>query len=117
MVNDGSAALVAETAVHLARELGGRVRFVQVLPSGLDDHERADAEAVIFDTALRALHGRPKVQATFEVPSGEPRELLVNRSRGAMALIVGRDKAGAAHDVAAYCQAHSGCRVLIVPTP
>jgi nucleotide-binding universal stress UspA family protein len=117
IVNDGSAAVVAEAAVRLARELGGRVRFVQVLPGGLDDHERADAEAITFSTALRALRGRPRVQATFESPSGDPRELLVNRSRMAMALVVGQDKSdvGARHDVAAYCEANSGCRVVVVP--
>lgn len=117
IVNDGSATLVAETAVRLARELEGRVRFVQVLPEGLDDHERADAEAATFGTALRALHGRPRVQATFEAPAGDPGELLVRRSLMAMALVVGPDAPGAGptHEVAAYCQAHSGCRVVVVP--
>ncbi|MGZ4576035.1 MAG: hypothetical protein ACXVXY_13760 [Mycobacteriaceae bacterium] len=116
IVNDGSAALVAQTAVRLARELTGRVRFVQVLPEGLDDHERADAETATFRTALHALHGRPRVQATFEAPIGDPRELLVRRSRLAMALVIGPDMpgAGSEHDVAAYCQAHSGCRVVVV---
>ncbi|QGN56810.1 universal stress protein [Nostocoides sp. HKS02] len=119
IVNDGSAAVVAQAAVRLARELGGRVRFVQVLPDGLDDHERADAEAATFGAALRALHGRPRVQATFEAPPGDARELLVRRSRLAMALVVGQDKPGegAQHGVAAYCQANSGCRVLVVPAP
>jgi nucleotide-binding universal stress UspA family protein len=117
IVNDGSAAVVAQAAVRLARELGGTVRFVQVLPVGLDDHERADAEAATFGDALRALHGQPRVQATFEAPSGDPRELLVHRSRLATALVVGQDKpgGGAPHAVAAYCQANSGCRVLVVP--
>ena len=114
IINDGSAALVAQTAVRLARELGGRVRFVQVLPDGLDDHERADAEAVTFAAALRALHGRPKVQATFEAPIGDPRELLVRRSRMALALVIGQDQPGALLGVARYCQANSGCRVLVV---
>lgn len=117
IVNDGSAEVVAQTAVRLARELEGRVRFVQVLPDGLDDHERADAAAATFGTALHALRGRPKVQATFEAPVGDPRELLVRRSLAAMALVVGRDSRvdGPSHDVAAYCQAHSGCRVIVVP--
>jgi hypothetical protein len=116
IVNDGSAALVAQTAVRLARELAGRVRFVQVLSEGLDDHERADAEAATFRAALQALHGRPRVQATFEAPIGDPRELLVQRSRLAMALVIGPDTpgVGAKHAVVAYCQAHSGCRVVVV---
>jgi hypothetical protein len=35
----------------------------------------------------------------------------------AMALVVGQDKSGvdAQHDVAAYCEANSGCRVVVVP--
>jgi hypothetical protein len=56
------------------------------------------------------------VQATFEAPIGDPRVLLVERSRLAMALVIGPDMPGpgAKHDVAAYCQAHSGCRVVVV---
>jgi nucleotide-binding universal stress UspA family protein len=117
ITNDGSASLVAGTAVDLARSLGGRVRFVQVLPEGLDAEERADSEAVLFGTAMTALRGHPRVQATFESPVGDPSHLLVDRSRVAMALVVGRDQPGATvgHTVAAYCQTHCGCRVVVVP--
>lgn len=116
ITNDGWAGLVAETAVRLARSVGGRVRFVQVLPEGLDAEERADAEAVLFGAAMGALRGQPRVQATFESPAGDPARLLVDRSRLATALVVGRDQPDApGHRVAAYCQAHSGCRVTLVP--
>lgn len=117
ITNDGSASLVAGTAVGVARSLGGRVRFVQVLPEGLDPEERADAEAVLFGVAMGALRGQPRVQATFESPTGDPGHLLVDRSRVATALVVGRDQPGAStgHTVAAYCQTHCGCRVVVVP--
>jgi hypothetical protein len=116
VVNDGSAAAVAAAAVRIARELGGRVRFIQVLPEALTGEARADAEAALFSTALRALRGRPRVQATFEAPTGDPARVLVARSRTALRLVVGADQPHEDHEgtVAAYCVAHAGCVVNVV---
>jgi hypothetical protein len=116
VVNDGSAAAVAAAAVRIARELRGRVRFVQVLPDTLTGDARTEAESALFSTALRALRGRPRVQATFEAPVGDPAKVLVARSRTAMRLVVGADQPHLDHEgaVAAYCLAHAGCAVDVV---
>ena len=117
VVNDGSAAAVAAAAVRIARELSGHVRFVQVLPDTLTGEARAEAESALFSTALRALRGRPRVQATFEAPAGDPGKVLVARSRTALRLVVGADQPHRDHQgtVAAYCVAHAGCTVEVVP--
>ena len=117
VINDGSAAAVATAAVRIARELRGRVRFIQVLPDSLTGDARAEAEAALFSITLRALRGRPRVQATFEAPTGDPARVLVARSRTAVRLVVGADQPHLDHDgtVAAYCLAHAGCPVLVVP--
>jgi hypothetical protein len=117
IVNDGSAGDVAAAAVGIARQLRGRVRFVQVLPDNLTGDARAEVESAMFSIALRALHGRPRVQATFEAPAGDPAEVLVKRSRAAIRLVVGADQPhpGDPAPVAAYCLAHARCAVHVVP--
>ena len=117
MVNDGSAAAVAATAVRLARQLGGRVRFVQILPATLKGDARAAAESAMFSTALGALRGRPQIQATFEAPTSDPAALLVARSRGALRLVLGEDEPhpGQPDSVTAHCIARAGCVVQVVP--
>jgi len=116
VINDGSAAAVAAAAVRIARELRARVRFIQVLPDTLTAEARAEAEAALFSITLRALHGRPRVQATFESPTGDPARVLVARSRTAIRLVVGADQAHLDHEgtVAAYCLSHAACPVQIV---
>jgi hypothetical protein len=117
VINDGSAAAVASAAVRIARELHSGVRFVQVLPDSLTGDARAEVESALFSTALRALRGGPRVQATFEAPSGDPARVLVARSRTALRLIVGADQPHLDGDgaVAAYCVAHAACAVDVVP--
>jgi hypothetical protein len=118
MANDGSAAAVAAAAVRRAREVHGRVRFVQVLPETLSGDARAEVESAMFTTALRALRGSPRVQATFEAPTGDAARVLVARSRTALCLVVGADQPHADHDgaVAAYCVVHAACAVEVVAT-
>lgn len=120
LVNDGMALGVALRGVELAGGLGASVRFVQVVPSGLDPGERAEAESATFAAGLRALrHGRHR-GATFESPGGDPAAVLVARSAKAVGLVVGedRDRVEAATgdtEVGAYCSAHARCPVHIVP--
>jgi len=118
LTTDGSAAGVAEAAVRLACERRGRVRFVQLLPKVLTGDARADAQSALFTTALRALQVRPRIQATFEAPPGDPARVLVSRSRAAIALVVGADSAQLddPDGVATYCQAHAACTVNVVTT-
>ena len=114
---DGSAHEVALEAVRLARELDVAVRFVQMLPEELQPADRAEADTAMFEAALKALRGRPRVQATFETPSRDPREVLVARARGAAGLVVAADRSNALGEparVAAYCAAHAGCLLHIV---
>jgi nucleotide-binding universal stress UspA family protein len=120
LVNDGMALGVALRGVELAGRLGASIRFVQVVPVGLDSPERAEAESSTFAAGLRALrHGKHR-GATFESPGGDPAALLVARSAKAVGLVVGQDRSGdeataGAIGVAAYCSAHARCPVHVVP--
>ena len=117
LVNDGSATLVAEAAVREAVHRGARVRFIQVLPEGLSAEDRSERDVVMFGVALRALHRQRRVPCTFETVEGETARTLVERSRGAAVLVVGRDSPDSVARVGQYCQEHSHCDVLTVAGP
>ena len=117
LVNDGMAPLVAGAAVREAVHRAARVRFVQVLPVGLSSEERAEMDVAMFGVALRALHRQRRVPCTFETVEGEAAQTLVERSRGAAVLVVGRDAPDAPVRVGQYCQEHAGCDVLTVSGP
>ncbi len=117
LVNDGMATLVAAAAVREARHRGSRVRFVQVLPAGLSAEDRAEMDVAMFGVALRALHRQQRVPCTFETVDGDPATTLVERSRGAAVLVVGRDAPDSVNPVGKYCQAHASCDVLTVADP
>ena len=115
--NDGMATLVASAAVREAVHRGSRVRFVQVLPTGLSDEDRSEMDVAMFGVALRALHQQRRVPCTFETVEGEAALTLVERSRGAAVLVVGRDAPDAVVAVGKYCQEHAWCDVLTVTGP
>lgn len=117
LVNDGMAALVAGAAVREAVHRAARVRFVQVLPRGLSTEDREEMDVAMFGVALRALHRQRRVPCTFETVEGEAAQMLVERSRGAAVLVVGRDAPDAVVRVGQYCQEHAGCDVLTVSGP
>ncbi len=117
LVNDGMATLVAGAAVREAVHRGSRVRFVQVLPGGLSAEERTELDVAMFGVALRALHRQRRVPCTFETVEGDAARTLVERSRGAAVLVVGRDAPDAVDPVGKYCQEHAGCDVLTVADP
>jgi len=117
LVNDGMATLVAGAAVREAVHRGSRVRFVQVLPAGLSVEERTEMDVAIFGVALRALHRQRRVPCTFETVEGDAALTLVERSRGAAVLVVGRDAPDAISSVGKYCQEHAFCDVLTVADP
>jgi hypothetical protein len=114
LVNDGLATLVAGAAVREAVHRGSRVRFVQVLPMGLSVEERSEMDVAMFGVALRALHRQRRVPCTFETVQGDAAKTLVERSRGAAVLVVGRDAPDAPEPVGKYCQEHACCDVLTV---
>ena len=117
LVNDGMASAVAGAAVREAVNRAARVRFVQVLPVGLSSEDRAEMDVAMFGVALRALHRQRRVPCTFETVEGEPAQMLVERSRGAAVLVVGRDAPDADVRVGQYCQEHAVCDVLTVSGP
>lgn len=117
LVNDGMATLVAGAAVREAVHRGSRVRFVQVLPPGLSAEDRTEMDVAMFGVALRALHRQRRVPCTFETVEGDAASTLVERSRGAAVLVVGRDAPDAAQSVGKYCQDHACCDVLTVADP
>ena len=114
LVHNGSAEAVARAAVREAVRRGSRVRFIQVLPMGLSEEERADADRGTFRAALRALRGQSRVPCSFEVLEGEAGRILCDRSRAAGILVVGRDQPDAVDHVASYVQDHAACDVLTV---
>jgi hypothetical protein len=115
--NDGMATLVAGAAVREAVHRGSRVRFVQVLPTGLSAEDRSEMDVAMFGVALRALHRHRRVPCTFETVEGDAALTLVERSRGAAVLVVGRDAPNAVVSVGKYCQEHAWCDVLTVTGP
>jgi hypothetical protein len=117
LVNDGMATLVARAAVREAVHRGSRVRFVQVLPAGLSVQDRTEMDVAMFGVALRALHRQRRVPCTFETVEGDAARTLVERSRGAAVLVVGRDAPDTVSSVGKYCQEHAGCDVLTVAGP
>lgn len=117
LVNDGMATLVAGAAVREAVKRGSRVRFVQVLPAGLNAEDRAEMDVAMFGVALRALHRQRRVPCTFEVVEGDAGRRLVERSRDAAVLVVGRDAPDAVDSVGRYCQEFACCDVLTVADP
>jgi hypothetical protein len=117
MSNDGMATLVAGAAVREAVLRGSRVRFVQVLPIGLSAEDRSEMDVAMFGVALRALHRQRRVPCTFETVEGDAALTLVERSRGAAVLVVGRDAPDAVLAVGKYCQEHARCDVLTVTGP
>jgi hypothetical protein len=117
LVNDGMATLVAGAAVREAVHRGSRVRFVQVLPVGLNPEDRSEMDVAMFAVALRALHKQRRVPCTFETVEGDAAQTLVDRSRGAAVLVVGRDAPDAVDAVGKYCQEHASCDVLTVADP
>lgn len=117
LVNDGMAAAVADAAVREAVQRAVRVRFVQVLPVGLTAEDRAEMDVAMFGVALRALHRQRRVPCTFESVDGDAAPMLVERSRDAAVLVVGRDAPDAVVRVGQYCQEHAACDVLTVSSP
>src|SRR5450756_1257389 len=117
LVNDGMAAFVAGAAVREAVHRAARVRFIQVLPVGLSSEDRAEMDVAMFGVALRALHRQRRVPCTFETVEGDAALTLVERSRGAAVLVVGRDAPDAVYFVGKYCQEHACCDVLTVADP
>ena len=117
LVNDGMAILVAGAAVREAVHRGARVRFVQVMPTGLSAEDRSEMDVAMFGVALRALHRQRRVPCTFETVEGDAAQMLVSRSSGAAVLVVGRDAPDAVVRVGQYCQEHALCDVLTVSGP
>ena len=71
----------------------------------------------MFGVALRALHRQRRVPCTFETVEGDPAPTLVERSRGAAVLVVGRDSPDSLVRVGQYCQENACCDVLTVSGP
>jgi hypothetical protein len=74
-------------------------------------------DVAMFGVALRALHRQRRVPCTFETVEGDAALTLVERSRGAAILVVGRDAPDTDHSVGKYCQEHACCDVLTVAGP
>ena len=112
--NDGSALGVARVALAEAVDRGGHIRFIQVVPAGLGADERAEADEGTFHAAMVALRAHPRVRSSFEVVVGDVAQTLVEHSRDAGVLVVGKDDPASAPGVAGYCREHADCEVRVV---
>lgn len=112
---DGRADEVAQVAVRRAVELGGRLRFIQVVDPALDGADRDEADRETFRSALRALRGHRGVPCSFQVVAGDPTEALVESSQRAAVLIVGEDDPHSGAHVAQECRRRAVCEVVTVP--
>lgn len=118
LVNDGSAASVAQAAVLEALRIGGRVVFVHMgtdRPADADDD--AGGQSATFRCALEALRRRPRPPSSFEAVRGDAVKGLVDRSRRASLLVLGEDRPAAADPVTVRCRQLAACDVLTVPRP
>jgi hypothetical protein len=89
LVDDGSAGPVAAVAVREAVALQAPVRFLQVVPGGLDSEARAVTEEALFRAGLHALRGHPRTRSVFETLPPHPSRTIRARSRNAALLVVG----------------------------
>lgn len=89
LLDDGSAGPIAVVAVHeaVARQLP--VRFLQVVPLGLDAEARALTEETLFRAGLHALRGHPRTRSIFETMPTPTSRAVRARSRHAALLVVG----------------------------
>ena len=117
-----SVTAVARAAVREASARGARLRFVQVhgVPVRSEGHPSASVgeDESTFAAALRALREYPRLPVTFEsVDHGDDLEgMLIRRSRQAAVLVLGTGS-DAEHELAAHCQRHARCDVLLVRGP
>lgn len=117
LVEGPLARAVAAATVGDAVTRNARIRFLQVLPTGLGAAAHTEAASVLFRIAMTALAGGGMLPVTFETVVGTAPQMLVDRSRGALLLIVGADAPDARPAVASYCMEHCGCDVLVVSEP
>ncbi len=117
LLDDALATAVGAMAVREAVARGARLRFLQVLTGGVGMTEHARVAAVLFDIATASLAGVPMLAVTFETVVGTAPQMLVERSRGAVLLVVGADDSGARTAVAAYCVEHCESDVMVVSEP
>lgn len=115
LISGESAPAVAAAAVLEAVHRGTTVRFLQVTPEAPEHQINTAADAAVFSGALHALHRHSRIHSTFETVRGQPRHVLVQRSRGASLLVVGEDQATTEGSIAHYCRQHAYCDVATVP--
>ncbi len=116
-----SATAVARAAVREASARGARLKFVQVSGPGAEcgqDGQDGSHDEVTFAAALRAMREHPRLPVTFEALEYTERlgDELVGRSGNAAVLVLGTSS-DVEHRLAAHCQRHARCDVLLVRDP
>lgn len=116
LVDDGLANHVATLAVQEAVERQAPVRFLQIVPTQLDDEARSIVEEAMFRAGLQALRGHPRTASVFEVVRRHPSAVLVRRSRAAALVVVGvsNEQAPEPQTLAGRCARAAGCPVRTV---
>lgn len=114
LADDGCAPETARLAVAEARSCGGRVRFVQALPSGVDADELARVDRLTFRAGIRAMEDEPGIACTFQSvpdPFTVPGRMGPDWLREA-AVVVISDAA-----LADRLQVRPGCRIVVAAAP
>ncbi len=117
LVDGPLATAVAAATVREAVARGARIRFLQVLPAGLSAVAHTTAAEFLFGVAMTSLAGVGMLPVTFETVVGTAPQMLVERSRGALLLVVGADAPEAWPRAASYCLEHVECPLLVVSDP
>jgi nucleotide-binding universal stress UspA family protein len=116
VMDDDSTGAIARVAVQEAVSRGAPVRFIQIVPTHLDDEACSVAEESVFRAALHALRGHPRTPSVFEVVRSHVLTVVRSRSRHAALVVVGSDgvRVGGL-SVSEQCLAAAGCPVRTVP--
>ncbi len=117
LVDGPLATAVAAATVREAVARGARIRFLQILPADLGVAAHTKAASFLFTIATTALAGVAMMRVTFETIVGPTPQMLVERSRGALLLVIGADAPGAWPAVASYCLEHVEGQLLVVSQP
>lgn len=117
LVDGPLASAVAAATVCEAVARGARIRFLQILPAGLGAAAHTTAASFLFRIAMTSMAGGGMIPFTFETVVGTAPQMLVERSRGALLLVVGADAPDAWPAVAAYCLQHFEGQLLVVSEP
>lgn len=117
LVPGGDVDAVAHAAVELSQESDAPIRFVCLSLAQRNPRLPRSVADPTFDKMLHCLARGNGHRVAFEYADGDPQQALLQRSRGALVLVLEADDVenpSSSPDIAAFCLAHASCPVHIV---